>query len=873
MKKLHELTLEEKIGQLFIVGFYGEEFNNDLLHLIKNYKIGNVILFSRNISSVKQLYKLNKDIHTNIDKQLGIMPFITIDQEGGMVTRIFNDATFFPGAMTIGATNINNAYYVGQKMGEELRALGINFNLAPVLDVNNNPHNPVIGVRSYSSSEKEVASYGINYIKGLQEKGIIATAKHFPGHGDTNIDSHLGLPIIEHSKDRLNKIELYPFKKAIDSGLDAIMSAHIVFKAYDSERPATLSKKVLTDLLKKELGFKGLIVSDCMEMKAIDETVTAPKGVLEGLLAGLDMVFVSQTPAKQMKAVELVKEAVLNGKFPLHLLDEKVEKILKYKAKSYELLKNEFFNRNYNEQEKILLDPVTKAKALEIVSDSLTLVKGDNVDPSLKTLVLAPDPFASTIIEDEFSKNDRSIYDMVRLENNPNLVPYRIKIKPSKEEIDKYLELTQDYKQIVLCTYNATINQGQIELVKKLNSLDKKLYVISMRNPFDILNFKEVPNYLALYEYTPNSIKVLISYLNGKIRPKGKLPVSLKENKEYGASVYLGLDDYKLKDNLAYLEKLKANGFSFVFVSMHMPEAGSHVYDEFLTIKDKAKSLGLELIVDVSKPTFDKHKMFGVDRIRLDWGFSKEDIVDLVLDGYDIELNASTLTEELVDYLKERIDLSLVTVSHNFYPKKYTGLKYEDVQKRNNFLNNLGFKVMGYIASLENKRPPLYLGLPTVEAMRDKPVFLQKQEIELLGFSKICFGDAIISDKELKELTEEKEYFTVPLILKKGISEKEKEIINKVHRVRIDQSEYMIRSTKYRGEKGIAPNNTEKRSKYDITIDNDLMKRYSGELNIMLTDLEADKAVNVVGRAILSDFSLDYLKMQTPFVFKIIGEE
>lgn len=304
-----------------------------------------------------------------------------------------------------------------------------------------------------------------------------------------------------------------------------------------------------------------------------------------------------------------------------------------------------------------------------------------------------------------------------------------------------------------------------------------------------------------------------------------------------------------------------------------MPEAGSHVYDEFLAIKDKAKSLGLELIVDVSKPTFDKHKMFGVDRIRLDWGFSKEDIVDLVLDGYDIELNASTLTEELVDYLKERIDLSLVTVSHNFYPKKYTGLKYEDVKERNNFLNNLGFKVMGYIASLENKRPPLYLGLPTVETMRKMPVFLQKQEMELLGFSKICFGDAIISNKELKELTEEKEYFTVPLVLKKGISEKEKEIINKVHRVRIDQSEYMIRSTKYRGEKGIEPNNTEKRSKYDITIDNDLMKRYSGELNIMLTDLEADKAVNVVGRAILSDFSLDYLKMQIPFVFEVIGEE
>lgn len=873
MKKLHELTLEEKIGQLFIVGFYGEEFNDDLLNLIKDYKIGNVILFSRNISSVKQLYKLNKDIHTNMEKHLGIMPFITIDQEGGMVTRIFNDATFFPGAMTIGATNIDNAYYVGQKMGEELRALGINFNLAPTLDVNNNPHNPVIGVRSYSSSEKKVANYGIAYIKGLQEKGIIATAKHFPGHGDTNIDSHLGLPIIEHSKERLNRIELYPFKKAINSGLDAIMSAHIIFKAYDSERPATLSKAVLTGLLKNELGFKGLIVSDCMEMKAIDDTVTAPVGVLEGLLAGLDMVFVSQTPAKQMKAVELVKEAVLSGKFPLYLLDEKVEKILKYKAKSYEILKDEFFAKPYSEQEKILLDPATKAKALEIVSDSLTLVKGDNVDPSKKTLVLAPDPFASTVIEDEFSKNDRSIYDMIKQENNSLLIPSRIKIKPVKEEIEKYLELAKEYNQVVLCTYNATINQAQIELTKRLNALGKDFYVISMRNPFDILNFPEVSNYLALYEYTPNSVRVLINYLTGKIKPKGKLPVSLKEKTEYGASVYLGLEDYKLEDNLLYLEKLQKKGFTFVFVSMHMPEAGSHVNEEFEVLKKKALELGLELIVDVSKPTFDKQKMFGVDRIRLDWGFSKEDIVKLVSEGYDLELNASTLTEELVDYLKGRIDLSLVTVSHNFYPKKYTGLTYKDVFERNNYLNNLGFKVMGYIASLENKRPPLYLGLPTVEAMRDKPVFLQKQEMELLGFSKICFGDAIISDQELEELTKENEYFTVPLILKKDISEQEKEIINKVHRARIDRSEYLLRSTKYRGATGIKPNNTKKRSKYDLTIDNDLMKRYSGELNIVLQDLEEDKAVNVVGRVVLSDFSLEYLKTQVPFAFKVIGEE
>lgn len=257
MRKLNEMTLKEKLGQLLFIGFAGHEYNDHLRKIIEEYKVGNIILFTRNIDNLDQLSKLNRSLHEKIYQSTGVMPLISIDQEGGIVTRIQNTATFAPGAMTISATNSDNAYKVGQVLGEELSYLGINMNLAPTLDVNNNPNNPVIGVRSFGDDPKRVSEFGLNIIKGIQSKGVIATAKHFPGHGDVEVDSHLGLPVVDHDKERLDQVELYPFKKVINE-VDAIMSAHIFFKAYEKESlPATLSRKVLTDLLRNKLGFNG----------------------------------------------------------------------------------------------------------------------------------------------------------------------------------------------------------------------------------------------------------------------------------------------------------------------------------------------------------------------------------------------------------------------------------------------------------------------------------------------------------------------------------------------------------------------------------------------------------------------------------------
>ena len=346
MKKVNEMTLKEKLGQLIIAGFDGYEYDEHLRTLIEDYKVGNIILFTRNIKDIHQLSALNRKIYNEILKNTGNSPLISIDQEGGMVTRIMDGATFCPGNMTLTATNnSDNAYIIGKIMGDELTHLGINMNLAPSLDVNNNPDNPVIGVRSYSDNPKVVSEYGNKFIKGLQEKGVIATAKHFPGHGDTNVDSHLGLPMINHTLEELEKVELVPFRSAIENGVDAIMSAHIVFSEIDkSGLPGTLSKTILTDLLRNKLNFKGLIVSDCMQMKAIDDQYTTERGTVMGSKAGLDIACISHSLDKQVGALRALEEAVETGEIDISIIDEKVKRILHYKELTRKKLESDFLS-------------------------------------------------------------------------------------------------------------------------------------------------------------------------------------------------------------------------------------------------------------------------------------------------------------------------------------------------------------------------------------------------------------------------------------------------------------------------------------------------------------------------------------------------
>ena len=445
MKKFNEMTIEEKIGQLIWIGFQGYEFNDNLKYMIDKYKAGNIILFTRNIKDLDQLYKLNKQIHEYITEKTGIMPFISIDQEGGMVTRIMDGATFCPGNMTLATSPKEKAYEIGKIMGIELRALGINFNLAPSLDVNNNPINPVIGVRSYSDDPFVVSAYGKEYIKGLQEEGVIATAKHFPGHGDTDSDSHKALPTVPHNRERLNAVELVPFKETIND-TKAIMSAHVFFPAYEEGNlPGTLSYNVITKLLKEELGYKGLVTSDCMEMKAIDDHYTTPKGCLMGLKAGLDMAMVSATFQKQIDSFETVINGYKSGVLTEEEINEKVEKIMAYKEEYYPLMEKYFYSKSFDEVIGDIDNVSHKKVASEIVDNSLTLVKGKNIYLNKKTLVIAAEPFATTIAEDEL--NVRSIGAVIK-EHKLACDVEKIKVSVEEDE-DEYEEICDEEDNIL----------------------------------------------------------------------------------------------------------------------------------------------------------------------------------------------------------------------------------------------------------------------------------------------------------------------------------------------------------------------------------------------------------------------------------------
>ncbi len=514
------LSLDEKIGQLLMFGFDGEDLNDHTIELIKKYKAGNVILFTRNIKNGEQLFKLNQNLQKLALEHIGIPLFIGIDQEGGMVTRIQQGATFFPGAMTIAANgSLDACYHVADKMGEELKALGINMNFAPVLDVNNNPKNPVIGVRSFSDDPEVVSAYGSAFIKGLQNN-VIATGKHFPGHGDTVVDSHLGMPKVDYGLDRLEKIEFVPFKRAIDEGLMAIMSSHIDFPALTKDGlPTTLSKDVMTHLLRDKLGFEGLIVTDGMQMKAIADHYGTVPASLMAVEAGVNIYCICHSRELQKESLEYIKDAVLNNKISEDEINERVQRTLDFKKVFVHPVN---FQKKFTDVIAILNDESTKALSYQIVEDAATLVKGEPLKLKEKALFIGIMPKATTIADERLGH-----YDIFKdVENEiTNLDIIKLSITPSTSEIKTTLQKAKKYEQIILTTYNSNVYHEQIDLIKQLMKTHQDMHVISMRNPYELYDANDIKNYVCLYEYTPNSMRVLLKYLKGNLELKGKVPV------------------------------------------------------------------------------------------------------------------------------------------------------------------------------------------------------------------------------------------------------------------------------------------------------------------------------------------------------------
>lgn len=331
---LDNMTLEEKVGQLLIVGFPQDTDEETVMKYIDDFKVSGFILFNRNYKDFDSLYQLVNDLKERNSIKNPLPLFISIDEEGGTVSRLPKGGTHFPDAQLIGKTEDPMlAQMAGEVIGRELRALGINLNFAPVLDIVSSPENKLLIKRSYGSTAETVSLYGTSFINGLQSAGVIATPKHFPGHGDTKIDSHGKLPVIDIDKDTLQSRELMPFKAAIHAGTDAIMIGHLSFPMLDSSGlPATMSGYFLTDILRKELGFKGIAISDDIEMSGYtNEKTSLEESVITSFNAGLDVFIIGHTGDTQEKVKEALKDAYLDGRISGERLNESVLRIIKVK--------------------------------------------------------------------------------------------------------------------------------------------------------------------------------------------------------------------------------------------------------------------------------------------------------------------------------------------------------------------------------------------------------------------------------------------------------------------------------------------------------------------------------------------------------------
>jgi len=333
IEQVNEMTVDEKIGQMIIVGLDGYTIDDSTREMIEDYHVGGFILFSDNVKDSNQLLTLINSLKTTNSKNK-IPLFISVDQEGGKVDRMPDEFKEFPSNRIIGQINSKEfSYKIGSIIAEEIKAFGFNMDFAPVLDINSNPKNPVIGDRAFGSEEEIVSDLGIETMKGIQSGGIISVVKHFPGHGDTSVDSHIGLPTVYKDLKQLKSFELIPFQEAIKNNADVVMIAHILLNKIDAQNPASLSKTIITDILRGELNFEGVVITDDMTMGAVTNNYEIDNGAVKAIKAGSDIALVCHGYENGRSVINGIKQAVEDGIIPKERIDESVYRILKLKQK------------------------------------------------------------------------------------------------------------------------------------------------------------------------------------------------------------------------------------------------------------------------------------------------------------------------------------------------------------------------------------------------------------------------------------------------------------------------------------------------------------------------------------------------------------
>lgn len=515
-----------KIGQKLVIGFPGTSVSRELEELIYQYRFGNIILFRENLVDEGQTKQLIKDLDRVITSATGYRPLISIDQEGGSVTRLPIDSLNIMGQMALASARdlkaIEDFNYMN---GRILLDFGFSLNLAPVLDINSEADNPIIGSRSFGDLPENVELYGRAAIAGLRKSGILFSAKHFPGHGDTKIDSHLGLPVVDLSRNDLNCREFLPFKMAVREKIPAIMTTHILFPQIEEKQvPATMSRTILTDILRKEMEYDGLIISDCMEMKAIQDFYGTAYGVKEAFKAGVDLCFVSHTPSLAVESINLVYESVLSGEICTEELNQSLNRIYQAKKRVDESIRpiNDDEVIEYSKTIKNFMPKtfVLKEGKLDGLTEGLR-----NFPVNSESVFIGPKPFQTSNVS---NKNNGELSAAKRLAVVFNATDITFEgRKISDTEIKNIVERAEKKSSIVLCLYNAYMYEEQKNLWKALRRTGKPMLLIALRSPYDLMFLNEEEKGICIYEYTEKAIDALISCLRGGNTPSGMMPVKL----------------------------------------------------------------------------------------------------------------------------------------------------------------------------------------------------------------------------------------------------------------------------------------------------------------------------------------------------------
>ncbi|MFE9607149.1 glycoside hydrolase family 3 protein [Streptomyces sp. NPDC006012] len=542
---ISRMTLEEKVGQLFVMRAYGHSATapdqadidanlNEIgvrtaAELIAKYRVGGIIYFTwaHNTRNPRQIAELSNGIQrASLGRPRGLPAIIATDQEHGAVCRIGKPATLFPGAMAIGAGGSRaDARTLGRISGAELRAMGVNQDYSPDADVNVNPANPVIGVRSFGADPDAVAALVAAEVTGYQSAGVAATTKHFPGHGDTAVDSHYGFPVITHSRDQWEKLDAVPFRAAIRAGIDSIMTAHIQFPALDdSGDPATLSRPILTGILRGELAYDGVVVTDSLGMEGVRTKYGDDRVPVLALKAGVDQLL---NPPKLDVAWNAVLTAVREGELTEARLDESVLRILRLKARLG------LFDDPYADAERVGRTVGTAAHlatADRIAERTTTLLvnEGGVLPLSHRTqrnvLVVGADPASPS----GTTGPPTGVLAAALTELGFTATALSTGTDPSADAVAKAVAAARDADAVVVGTYNVSAASTQKSLVEQLLATGKPVVAVAVRNPYDVAQLPSVPACLATYSWTDVELRAAARVIAGRVAPRGRLPVPVQ---------------------------------------------------------------------------------------------------------------------------------------------------------------------------------------------------------------------------------------------------------------------------------------------------------------------------------------------------------